>query len=95
MSRKKLNSKASQKRLADFLNTIGDNLYALRITREETLKAVAKAVKMPAVRLSRIEKGLCPNCRMLTLISLCKYYKVNLLDVVSKGKFKVGKVKSK
>lgn len=92
MAKKKKNSKAFEKKLTVFLHTIGDNLYALRVARKETLKAIAKAVKMAPARLSKIEKGLCPNYRFGILIRLCKHYKVSVLDVVIKGKFTAKKV---
>lgn len=59
---KKVNTrtKAFEKRLADFLHTIGDNLYALRMNRKTTLKTVATAIKISPGRLSKIEKRALP-----------------------------------
>jgi DNA-binding Xre family transcriptional regulator len=86
-------SKAFEKQLIDFLHTIGDNLYALRMSRKATLKTVARAIKISPGRLSKIEKGLCPHCRFGVLVRLCEYYEIKLADVATKGKFKVRKDK--
>lgn len=88
---KKYNSspKAFEKKLNDFLHTIGDNLNALRMNSNTTLNTVAKVVKISPAKLGKIEKGLCPHCRFGTLVVLCKYYEVKLTDIATKGKFKV------
>jgi transcriptional regulator with XRE-family HTH domain len=86
MKRNKKNNEVFEKKLAIFLKTIGNNLYALRTARNENLQTVAKVVKISPARLDKIEKGLCPHCRLLSLVRLCKYYKINLLDVVSDKK---------
>lgn len=90
---KKVNAptRAFEKKLDNFLHTIGDNLYALRVNRNATLKTVAKAIKISPGKLSKIEKGICPYCKFGTLVMLCKYYKIKLTDVATKGKFKVRK----
>lgn len=89
------NSKAFQKILVNFLHTLGNNLYALRINRKATLKTVSEAIKISRQKLSRIEKGLCPRCKFDTLILLCRYYKVSMTDIATKGKFKVRKNKTR
>lgn len=89
---KKVNPKLLKKKLTDFLHTVGDNLYALRINRKATLKTVAKEIKISPRRLSKIEKGLCPHCKFGTLVLLCKYYQIILPDIAIKGKFKVMKI---
>ena len=86
MRQEKIYSKTIDKAQKTFLNTIGNNLYALRAARKESLKAVAKAVKMSPSTLSKIEKGLYTHYRIGTLILLSKYYKVHPKDIVSKGK---------
>lgn len=93
---KKVNAhtKAFEKKLNDFLHTIGDNLYTLRMNHKATLKTVARAIKISTGRLSKIEKGLCPHCKFGTLVVLCRYYKIKLSDVAIKGKFKVKKDKT-
>jgi DNA-binding Xre family transcriptional regulator len=53
------------------------------------LNTVAKAIKISPSRLSKIEQGLCPHCRFGTLVMLCKYYKIKLTDVATKGKFRI------
>lgn len=83
------------KKLDDFLHTIGDNLYALRMNRKATLKTVAKAIKISPGRLSKIEKGAYPRCKFSLLVTLCGFYKIKLTDVATKGKFKVRKEKGK
>lgn len=79
-------NKALERTQKAFLVAIGNNLYTLRAARKESLKAVAKAVKMSPSTLSKIEKGLYPHYRIGTLIRLSKYYKVHPKDIVSKGK---------
>lgn len=86
MSRKKINKKAFQKRLAIYLKTVGDNLYDCRAKRKETLQTVAKSVKMNPGSISKIEKGLSPRFRITTLLRLCKYYSITLYDVFSPKK---------
>jgi len=86
MRKEKIYNKALDKTQKTFLDTIGNNLYALRVARKESLKAVAKAVNMSPSTLSKIEKGLYPHYRVGTLIRLSKYYKVHPKDIVSKGK---------
>jgi len=90
---KKINAptKAFEKKLDDFLHTIGDNLHSLRMNRNAALKTVAIAIKISPGKLSKIEKGLCPYCKFGTLVMLCKYYKIKLTDIATKGKFKVRK----
>lgn len=84
-------SRAFEKKLDDFLHTIGDNLHSLRMIRKATLTTVAKQIKISPGKLSKIEKGLCPHCKFGTLVMLCKHYKIKLTDVATKGKFKVRK----
>ncbi|HEX7906328.1 MAG TPA: helix-turn-helix transcriptional regulator [Chitinophagaceae bacterium] len=81
-------SKTNNNVLHNFLSTIGNNLYTLRIARKQSLKTVAKAVKMSSARLSKMEKGASPYCRIITLYRLSKYYNVKLKDIASgkKGK---------
>jgi len=85
MRRHKIATKTFQRNLETLLNTIGTNLHALRTNRNESLRTVAKTVKMSPSRLSKIEKGLCPHCRILSLLSLTKYYKVKMGDIVKKS----------
>ena len=86
MKRNKINNEAFEKKLTIFLKTIGNNVYALRTARNENLQTVAKAVKISPSKLNKIEKGLCPHCRLLSLVQLCKYYRINLSDVVTDRK---------
>lgn len=84
MRKKKANDKAFEKELQIFLSTIGNNLFVLRANRKDSLKTVAKAVKMSPHRLSRIEKGLCLHYGIATLSALARYYKVKVKDIVVK-----------
>ena len=90
---KKVNTrtKAFEKKLNDFLHTIGDKLYDLRMNRKATLKTVSRAVKISPGRLSKIEKGPCPHCKFGTLAVLWKYYRIKLTDIATKGKLKTWK----
>jgi transcriptional regulator with XRE-family HTH domain len=87
MKTSKKPGKAVKKELQVFLYTVGDNLYNLRMEKKESLKRVAKAVKISPAKLSKLEKGLCPQCRIGVLFRLAEYFKINTLDIVTKGKF--------
>lgn len=93
MKKANARTKAFEKNLNDFLHTIGDNLYALRMNRKATLKTVVRAIKISPGRLSKIEKGLCPHCKFEILAMLCRYYEIKLSDAAIKRKFKVKKSK--
>ena len=87
MKTKKTVSKAVKKELQIFLHTVGDNLYNLRMAKGESLRKVAEAVRVSPAKLSKLEKGLCPLCRIGILFRLAEYFKVSALDIVTKGKF--------
>lgn len=91
MKKTNAHTKAFEKKLAGFLHTIGNNLYALRMNRKATLKTVAAAIKISPRRLGKMEKGLCPHCKFEILVMLCRYYEIKLADVAIKGKFKMRK----
>ncbi len=89
MKRNKTSNKAFEKKLAIFLKIIGNNLYASRSVRKESLKTVAKATRISSATIAKMEKGRSRHFRLLTLDRLCKYYEINLSDVVSdQGKAK-------
>lgn len=91
MKKANARTKAFEKKLDDFLHTIGDNLYALRMNRTATLKTVAKAINISPGKLSKIEKGAFPRCKFSLLVTLCGYYKIKRTDIAIKGKFKLRK----
>ena len=66
------------------MKIIGDNLFALRKSRDENLETVGKAVKISPGYLSQMEKGLKPHFRLTRLWTLAKYYDVCMRDIVSK-----------
>ncbi|WP_142683025.1 helix-turn-helix domain-containing protein [Chitinophaga polysaccharea] len=74
-------NKAFNEQLAVWLQSIGDRLSALRKGRKESLKKVSKAIKMSPALLSKIEKGQ-HDFKLMHLIRICRYYKVNVLDVI-------------
>ncbi len=81
--------KVIDKKLNDFLHTLGDNLYAFRVNRKITLKSVANATKIAPATLRNIEKGCCAHCRFTLLLLLCRHYDISLTDIATKGKFKL------
>jgi len=83
--KKPFETKAFQKKLKAILLTIGNNLYTLRNDRKESLQTVAKAVGISRQFLSRIEKGLAPRFRLTVLGELCRYYNVQMTEVVTKA----------
>lgn len=74
---------------------MGDNLCALRKSRNESLKMVGKAVKISPGYLSMIEKGLKPHVRLGKLGALSKYYDVGMRDIVSKDFLKTIKIEKR
>lgn len=62
------------------LKSIGEKLYALRMDRNESLRTVAKRLKMCPSILSKIEKGQ-QNFRLKTFFKICFYYQVEPRDV--------------
>jgi transcriptional regulator with XRE-family HTH domain len=72
---------SSDTRLNDFLETIGRNLRKLRNARKESIETVAAAIQISPDLLNKIEKGICPNCKMGVLFGLCDYYKVTPADL--------------
>lgn len=64
------------------LQTIGEKLYALRMARNESLRTVAKKVKMSRSILSKMEKGQ-HNFRLSTFFKICIYYNVEPRDITN------------
>ena len=93
--RKKWDTPAFRKKLNAQLKIIGDNLFALRKSRDESLETVGKAVKISPGYLSQMEKGLKPHFRLTRLGALAKYYDVCMRDIVSKEFLKTIKPENK
>jgi len=87
MRAKKTISKAVKRELRIFSYTLGGNLNNLQIAKKESFKKLAKAIRMSSAKLIKQEKGLCLQCHIGVLFRLAEYYKINALDIVTKGRF--------
>ena len=57
MRKNKTRKNAFEKKMAFFLKTIGNNLYASRTARKESLKTVAKATRISSGTIRKMERG--------------------------------------
>ncbi len=69
-----------------WLQMIGANFHALRVTRKKEIKTVAKTVKISEALLERIEKGQY-DMELELYAKLCAFYDVSLRDVLTENKF--------
>jgi DNA-binding XRE family transcriptional regulator len=69
-----------------WIRSIGANLHALRIAQEKEIKTVAKAVKISAALLERIEKGEY-DMELDLYVRLCSHYGAAARDVATENKF--------
>jgi transcriptional regulator with XRE-family HTH domain len=87
MSKPKNNNHTQQK--ADyFVTCIGEEMFSLRKSQKKSIKTVAKDTKMSPGILSKAEKGTYYNFCMTRLLCLCKYYNVDIRDVLDRAEFK-------
>lgn len=77
----KLNKSGLRTETKKTLETIGDNLYTLRMEVGKTLKEVAKDVEIPSRIISQIEKGKY-DLWLTQLFRMSEYYKVKLSDLL-------------
>jgi transcriptional regulator with XRE-family HTH domain len=83
MRKRSLNKKESERKAAIFVKLLGQRFYDLRMARKESIRTVAKKVKMSRAIISKIEKGEYDNFRLCRFVSLCKYYRVKPVDIVN------------
>ncbi|WP_369823757.1 helix-turn-helix domain-containing protein [Chitinophaga sp. CF118] len=58
-------------------------MFELRKSRNKSIKMVAKATRMSTGIISKVEKGQYDNLCLSRLLRLCRYYEVNIIDIVS------------
>lgn len=68
---------------AEFLNTMADNLFILRIGEQKTLREVADKVGITFQTLNYYERGI-KEPGLFIAASLAKYYGVTLDDLLNK-----------
>lgn len=77
-----------------FLQTIATNLHNMRVSKNLSIEAVAKAVKTSPATLRRIEQGQ-HNLRIELLGRLCTFYKVSAGEMATKKEVAHGSGQSK
>jgi len=80
MHKRKEHDLEFEQRVKAKLQAIGRYLYALRHSREKSLKAVGKSIKMSPALISKIEKGW-HNFKLTQVFRLAKYYKASIKDI--------------
>ncbi|WP_415751048.1 helix-turn-helix domain-containing protein [Chitinophaga sp. LS1] len=75
----------TEQRLKVFMYCIGEELYSLRISQKKSIKAVAKDTKMSSRIISQIERGIYENFYVSRLLRLCKYYKVDMVEMLGRA----------
>lgn len=66
------------------LQTIGNNLHALRQARNEDPGLVAKSINLSIEELESIENGAC-DFKLHVLFDLCNYYEIDLEEMVKQS----------
>lgn len=88
MSQANSNRHNNEKRLNFFMHCLGKELYSLRKCQKKSIKAVAKDTEMSPRIISKIEKGLYENFYVTRLLRLCKYYNVDMVEMLSRAEHK-------
>jgi len=88
MSQPNTNKSYTEQRVNFFLKCIGEEMFSLRKSYKKSIKTVAKETKMSPGILSKVEKGTYDNLCMTRLILLCKYYSVDIRDIIDRAEYK-------
>lgn len=83
MSQPEINKNDHKQKMDNYLQCVGNKLLALRKSHKKSIRTVAKATKMSPGIISKVEKGQYEALRLSRLLRLCKYYKVNIIDIVT------------
>jgi transcriptional regulator with XRE-family HTH domain len=83
MNQPEINKNNLARKLDGYLQCVGSKMLALRKTHKKSIKVVAKATKMSPGIISKVEKGQHETLCLSRLLRLCKYYKVNVIDIVT------------
>lgn len=78
----------TERRLNFFMHCLGEELYSLRKCQKKSIKAVAKDTEMSPRIVSKIEKGLYENFYVIRLLRLCKYYNVDMVEILGRAEDK-------
>ncbi|WP_415751046.1 helix-turn-helix domain-containing protein [Chitinophaga sp. LS1] len=78
----------TEQRLKVFIYCLGVELYSLRKSQKKSIKVVAKDTKMSSSIISQIERGLYKNFYVSRLLRLCKYYKVDMVEMLGRAEDK-------
>jgi transcriptional regulator with XRE-family HTH domain len=82
MSRRNIKNTELNERAQKYLICIGKKLCDLRKSNGKSIRAVAKATKMSRSIISKLEKGQYENFGLNRFSDLCKYYNVQMVDIV-------------
>jgi transcriptional regulator with XRE-family HTH domain len=88
MSQPESSKRTTEQRLNYFAQCLGEEFYSLRKGQKKSIKVVAKDLKMSPRIISKIEKGIYENFYVSRLLRLCKYYDVNMRDVLGRAEYK-------
>ena len=83
--KKRYQTAAFKRKLKAQLRMIGKNLRAIRQANNASQKTVAKIAGISASYLSRIERGLAPQFKIIVIWVICKHYNEEVQEVVTKG----------
>jgi transcriptional regulator with XRE-family HTH domain len=83
MSQSEFSKNNFKQKMDNYLQCVGNKLLALRQSQKKSLKEVAKTTKMSPGIISKVEKGQFETLCLSRLLRLCRYYKVNIIDIVS------------
>ncbi|WP_368678277.1 helix-turn-helix domain-containing protein [[Flexibacter] sp. ATCC 35208] len=70
------------------MRCLGQELFSLRKSQKKSMKSVAKDTKMSPSILCKVEKGLYENFYVTRLLRLCKYYKVDMVEMLVRAEDK-------
>jgi transcriptional regulator with XRE-family HTH domain len=83
MSQPEINKHDRKQKMDNYLQCIGNKMLALRKSQKTSIRTVAKATKMSPGIISKVEKGEYKTLCLSRLLRLSKYYKVNIIDIVT------------
>ena len=82
MSQPDIKKAELNERAQKYLICLGKKLCDLRKSNGKSIRAVAKATKMSRSIISKLEKGQYENFCLNRFSDLCKYYNVQMVDIL-------------
>jgi transcriptional regulator with XRE-family HTH domain len=83
MGQPEINENDRKQKMDNYLQCVGSKLLALRKSQKKSIRTVAKATEMSPGIISKVEKGQYKCLRLSRLLRLSKYYKVNIIDILT------------